>query len=104
MDLSGIFITRHALERFQERCPRGNKTKNPEKTLKKLLARTQEIKKTPVASTLAIIKYKRRAKYFENNGWVFVTNEETTMLFTAELKKDCPGMWEKKPSTKKRRK
>jgi hypothetical protein len=103
MDLSNILISRHALEeRFYEKWPDSNKYKNLEKTLRKLLAHAQEIRKKPAANVLAIIKYKRRARYFENSGWIFVTNEEATVLVTIERKKDCPEIWEK-PSKKRRK-
>jgi len=104
MDLSGILITYHALQRFQERWPDDNKLQDPEKTLKKLLTKTREIRKNPVASTLAIIEHKKRARYFENSGWVFVTNEETTTLLTTERRKDRPQIWENNSCRKRRKK
>ena len=101
MDLSDISINPHALERFQQRWPitEDSRPKNWEKTLRRLLSHVEEeIKKKSGATVDALLKYKARARYFYNSGWVFVTNEEATLLLTIERKKDRPRMWERPKS------
>ena len=100
MDLSAVSISEHALQRFQERWPGRDKCRDPRKTIKKLLKNTEEIRKKPAANVLAIIRYQRKARYFQNGDWIFVTNEEANVLFTVELKSSCPELWEKTPKKK----
>ncbi len=98
MDLSSISVSKHALDRFQQRWLKveSSTPKDWETTFRKLLSNVDEIKKKPAANVGALIRYKRRARYFHNSsGWIFVTDEELTVVFTIERRKDCPEMWEK---------
>lgn len=103
IDLSNIFISAHALKRFRERWRYAQKPENWEKTLRRLLSATEEIKKKPIAYLKALIRYQEPAKYFYKSGWVFVTNEEIASLLTVERREDHPDMWEKPKKPKKRR-
>lgn len=106
-DLSKIKITRHALARFQERWPKYQKDfipKDYRKTLENLLLDVREIKKKSDAAVRAIIKYNfEKARYFENCGWVFITDEGMATLFTVEWRKDREKIWVLHPEGERKR-
>jgi len=105
IDTSNIKISNHALIRFKERWLKVDKNstlKRPERTIRRFLVGAREIKKKPVPTVRAILKYWERAKYFEKSGWIFVTNEEMTTLLTVIRLSDSPGMWEIDGGKKKR--
>lgn len=97
-----IRVSNHALERFQERWPGGDRLKNPEKALAKILkSPMQEIWKKPRSNMNAFLKYGKSARYFRREGWIFVTSEDLGVLLTVERWKDCPYMWQIKRRSKR---
>lgn len=94
MDCSQIIISHHALRRFQQRwiecMPKGRRPHGWEGEMRKLLFRSEEIKKKSRALEAAIAKHRRRARYFARKGWVFVLNEQMSVVITVWQKKRFP--------------
>lgn len=93
MDCSRIVISSHALRRFQQRwieCMPKHRPNGWEGEMRKLLYRSEEIKKKSRALEAAIAKYRRRARYFARKGWVFVLNEQMSVVITVWQKKRFP--------------
>ena len=84
-----IGITRHAIERFTERYRKvyGNVPPDPERTLRKLLARARPEDISPVERVKRLINHKEPTVYAVAEGWRFVLTEDGGCLLTVERTK-----------------
>lgn len=99
MDLSKIYIKNHALDRFKERWEEFCKTpppKNWQNALISFLSNVVEIKKISKLQLAAIERYGRTSHHFlemKDQNWIFVTNENLTILHTVEWMKSNLQSW-----------
>ena len=97
VDLSKIYISNHAFTRFIERWKEFEKTplsKDWLETIKTFLSNVTEIKKIPSASFETFKRYGRISRYFlKIKNWIFVTDEDLTVLITIEWRKKNPQSW-----------
>lgn len=84
MNSDGMHITRHALERFKRRWPHPAQPTDWMRALKALLDRAQEEDIGSGRTIRLINNGLQPARYFEAEGWRFVTDENAERLYTCE--------------------
>ncbi|HNW96329.1 MAG TPA: hypothetical protein PLQ44_01385 [Candidatus Paceibacterota bacterium] len=97
MDLSKIYISIHAYNRFVERWKEFSQDPLPQNWMNTLLAflsNVTEIKKKPGISFEIFRKYKKISRFFlKTNNWIFVTDEDLSTLITVEWRQVNPHVW-----------
>lgn len=85
MKSDGMHITRHAMERFKDRWPHLRRPDDWVKALKELLEKAEEEDITGTGRTIRLLNNGLQpARYFEADGWRFVTDEDAKRLYTCE--------------------
>ncbi len=82
-------ITKHALDRFNERNPsQSDPSRDPEQLIHKLLKGSYEIKFSATHQVVRLLNNKiKEAKYLYNNGWIFVCGDNN-IIITIERQDD----------------
>ena len=101
MNPDGLFITRHAIERFMARWPHADKPECWNAALRSLLEKA--VPEELAASALRLISNSfQPAQYFVADGWRLVLNEDGTRLLTCE-RIIFKRLWKRKVTEKDRR-
>jgi len=70
-----IIITKHAIERFEERNEDVSKPSNVEKTIRKLLKKSFQIKFSGKHQVIRLLNNDiKEAVYYYSSGWIFVVS------------------------------
>jgi len=92
MNLSQIAVSATAMSAFQAKWLDIQKSvpKNWERTIQTFLKNVKEIQRQPEPTTDSIIL--NGARYFDNSGWLFVTNQAISRLLHVTRTKDTVWM------------
>lgn len=80
----GISISRHALQRFQERWPHHDKPGCWEETLRTIIVKAEEEDLQEARVCRLLNNDMTPARYFTYDGWRFVTDVQKALLLTCE--------------------